>query len=74
MHIHFKAEIFYPNRDVTQSSFNIDSYLSPRIKKQLVFGKSSKIMTSRIFQVIAKLLCNLLDISASHEYASILPK
>ena len=39
-----------------------------------VFGKSSKIMTSRIFQVIVKLVCNLLDISTSHEYASILPK
>ena len=30
-------------------------------------------MTSRTFQVIAKLLCNLIDISISHEYASILP-
>ena len=36
--------------------------------------KALKIMTSRIFQVIAKLLCNLLDISTSHEYANILPK
>ena len=32
------------------------------------------IETSTIFQVIAKLLCNLLDISAFHEYASILSK
>ena len=40
----------------------------------LVFGKSSKILTSRTFHVITKLLCNLLDISTSHEYASILPK
>ena len=38
-----------------------------QIQKKLVFGKSSKIMTSRVFQVIAKLLCNLLDISTSHE-------
>ena len=40
----------------------------------LVFGKSSKIMTSRTFFVTAKILYNLLDISTSHEYASILPK
>ena len=39
-----------------------------------VFGKGPKIMTSRTVYVIAKLLCNLLDISTSHEYASILPK
>ena len=31
-------------------------------------------MNFKTFQVIAKLLCNLLDISTSHEYASILPK
>ena len=36
-----------------------------------VFGKSSKVLTSRTFHEIAKLSCNLLDISTSHEYASI---
>ena len=40
----------------------------------LVFSNSSKIMTYRIFQIIVKLLCNLLDISTPHEYASVLPK
>ena len=39
-----------------------------------VFGKSFKIVTSRTFHAIAKCLCNLLDISASYEYASVLPK
>ena len=39
-----------------------------------VFSKTSKILTSKTFHGIAKLLCNLLDISTSHEYASILQK
>ena len=36
--------------------------------------QSSKIVTSRIFHVIVKLLCSLLDISISHEHASILTR
>ena len=32
-----------------------------------IFGKSSKNLTSRTFHVIAKLLCNLLDISTCYE-------
>ena len=49
------------------------SYLIPRIDNQSVFGLHTKIMTSRNIQVIAKLLCNLLDISTFHEHASSLP-
>ena len=36
--------------------------------------KALKLLTSTMFKEIVKLLCNLLDISTSHEYASILPK
>ena len=36
--------------------------------------KALKILTSRSFHAIAKLLCNLLDISTFHGYAIALPK
>ena len=37
----------------------------------LVISNSTRIVTPRIPHVIAKELCNLLDVSISHEYASI---
>ena len=39
----------------------------------LVIGNNTKIMTPRIPHVIGKELCNILYISISHEYTSILP-
>ena len=36
-----------------------------------IIGNNTKIVTSRIPHVIAKELCNILDISVSHEYANI---
>ena len=36
-----------------------------------IIGNNTKIMTPRIPHAIAKELCNILDISIFHEYASI---
>ena len=65
MHIHFKVEIFFPNRDVIYSSFGIFKYS--------VISNNTKFVTPRIPYAIVKELCSILDISNFHEYASIWP-
>ena len=39
----------------------------------MVIGNNTKIMTPRIPHAIVKELCNILDISISHEYAIVSP-